>query len=445
MRPTVLAALILCFALAASFPRTAAAQEGTAAPAPTATATSAAAPANIATPASTEAPVPVPEPSAKALRYFQSGNVLWWVGTIWGIVVPCLLLFTGFSARMRDWARALGRNWFFTVALYFVFFALVTFLLDLPFSYYSDFVREHAYGLSLQTFGKWLGDSLKGLGVGMILGAAILWVPYLLLRRSPRRWWLYTGLLSLPLLAFLLLVSPIWIDPLFNHFGPMQDKRMEAQILALADRAGISGSQVFEVDKSTDTETVNAYMAGFLGTKRIVLWDTTLKKLTPRETLFVMGHEMGHYVLGHVTQSIFFGAALILFGLWIVHRTAAGLIARHRDRFGFGELGDVASLPLILLLFSLTFLLLGPFALALSRHDERESDRFGLEITHDNHACGTAFVKLQQENLEIPRPGLLYKLWRSSHPPLGERIDLCNDYHPWREGKPGAYSGLIKP
>lgn len=396
---------------------------------------------------STDAPGPVavPQPSEKAVRYYRSGNVLWAVGTLWGLAVPALLLFTGFSARMRNVARGIGRNWFFTIAVYAILFSLVAFALNLPLAWYSDFVREHEYGLSSQTAAKWWGDTIKGLVLGCVFSALILWLPYLLLRKSPRRWWLYTGLATIPLIILLLLVTPVWIEPLFNDFGPMKDKALESRILSLADRAGIEGSRVFEVNKSVDTKTVNAYVNGFMNTKRIVLWDTLLAKLDDREVLVVMGHEMGHYVLGHVAQIIVLGAVLVLFGLWVVHRTAGSLIARYQGRFGFTELSDVASVPLMALLFSLFTLVLSPIPLAVSRHNEHESDRFALEITRDNHSCAMAFVKLQKENLSIPRPGPLYKLWRSSHPPLGERIDFCNEYKPWETGQPLKYVDKMRP
>jgi len=389
-------------------------------------------------------PVPVPAPSDKAMRYYRSGNVLWVIETLWGFAVPALLLFTGFSARMRDAARKIGRNWFFTVVFYGLFFTVVTYLLSLPLDWYSDFFRQHAYGLSDQTAAKWWSDSLTSLALGCLVVALTLWVPYLLLRASPKRWWLYTGLAAIPLIVVLLIVTPIWIEPLFNKFGPMKDKALESQILALASRAGIEGSRVYEVDKSVDTKTVNAYVTGVFGTKRIVLWDTTLRKLSPPEVLLVMGHEMGHYVLGHVPQIIALVSVLVLFGLWVIHRTSGSLIARYRDRFGFVQLSDVASLPLIALLFSLVTFVLSPALLAFTRHTEHEADRFGLEITRDNHECATAFVKLQQENLGNPRPSLLYKIWRSDHPPLGERIDFCNDYRPWEKGEPLKYGNLIR-
>lgn len=389
-------------------------------------------------------PVAVPEPTPEAMRYYRSGNIVWVVDVLLGLLVPALFLFTGLSSRIRDLARRVGRKWFFTIAAYFVLFALASWVLTLPWSYYTEFVRQHAYGLSNQTLGKWASDTLKGLLVGLLVGVLFVWVPFLLLKKSPRRWWLYTALATIPFIVLMLLVAPVWIDPLFNEFGPMKDKALEGDILALADRAGIEGGRVFEVNKSVDTKAVNAYVAGFGETKRIVLWDTILAKLDRREVLFVMGHEMGHYVLGHIPKTIGVAALVILLTLYLAHRTAGWFISRFRSRFGFDSLSDVAALPLLLLLSNGFSLVVTPALLAHSRHQERQSDRFGLEMTRDNHAAATSFVKLQAENLGNPRPGILYRLWRSSHPPLGERIDFCNSYRPWETGEPRQYEHLFR-
>jgi len=391
------------------------------------------------------APVAVPEPSEQAMRYYRSGNVLWFVEQAWSIAVLVVLLATGLSASLRNAARRVGRNWFFTIVAYFVLFTVVTTIVDLPLSYYTEYVRQHAYGLSNQTFGKWFGDTLKSLAVACVVGALVMWVPYLLLRRSPRRWWLYTAIALVPFIVLANLVAPIWIAPLFNKFEPMQDKALEQKILTLADRAGIEGSRVYQVNKSVDTKTLNAYVAGLFGTKRIVLWDTTLKRMTDRELLFVMGHEMGHYVLHHVWQAIAFSVLVLAASLYVAYRTADAVIARYGSRWGFTSLADVASLPLLLLLMSAFGLVVTPLELAFTRHLEHEADRFGLEITQTNHSAGTAFVKLQQDALANPRPGVLYKIFRESHPPLGERIDFANQYHPWTSGQPLEYGGRFKP
>jgi Zn-dependent protease with chaperone function len=390
------------------------------------------------------APVPVPEPSEKALSYYRSGIVLSVVTIIWGLLIPALFLFTGFSARIRDWAKSIGKLWFFVIGLYFAIFLIINFAIDLPLSYYQGYARQHAYDLSNQTFGKWFGDEIKGLLISVVVGFLFLWIPYLLLKKSPRRWWLYSGLLAIPFLILSILVAPVWIDPIFNKFEPMKNKELESKILQLAERAGIEGSRVYEVNKSQDTKTVNAYVTGFGATKRIVLWDTIIAKLDEDELLFVMGHEMGHYVLGHVWKSILFLSLLIIAGFYAIHRTAGWMINKFHRRFGFTELSDIASLPLIILLFSAYFLIIAPVALAFSRHNEHEADRFGLEITRNNRAAATAFVKLQQENLAVPRPNILIKLWQASHPPLGERIDFSNEYRPWEKGEALRYDNLFK-
>ena len=388
-------------------------------------------------------PIAVPEPSDEAMRYYRSGNLLWVVNVIWGLLIPALFLFTGFSARIREWAQMLGRKWVFVIAAYVTMFLVITFVIDLPLAYYQGFVRQHAYGLSNQTLDKWFGDAVKALAVGIVMGAMFLWIPYLLLKRSPRRWWLYTGLATIPFIFFMLLVSPVVIDPLFNDFGPMADKALEARILALADRAGIDAERVYEVNKSVDTEAVNAYVSGFMGTQRIVLWDTIITKLEQNELLFVMGHEMGHYVLKHAVKLVFFFSVLIMLALYAAHRTAGTVIDRCKSRFRFDDIADIASLPLLILLLNLFTLIASPVAFAYTRHLEHESDRFGLEITRDNRSAASAFVKLQAENLANPRPGWLYKTWRATHPPLGERIAFCNRYRPWETGDPLRYGHLF--
>jgi STE24 endopeptidase len=325
-----------------------------------------------------------------------------------------------------------------------VLFTVLVSILTLPLSHYTGYIRQHEYGLSNQSLGAWAGDWIKGVALGGMGLAAVLWIPYLLLRRNPRRWWLYAGIASLPLTALLLVITPVWVDPLFNDYEPMENKPLESRILALAQRAGIGGSRVYQVDKSSDTKLVNAYVTGIGATKRIVLWDTLLGKLKDDEILFVTAHEMGHFVLRHTVTIIIGASILVTVSLYLVHRTAGGLIARFSRRFGFDDLADVASFPLLLLLGNSASFLLAPVVLGFSRHQEHEADRFGLEITRDNHGAASAFVVLQQENLAVPRPARLYVLWRSSHPPLADRVAFANRYRPWETGQPLRYARLFR-
>jgi STE24 endopeptidase len=389
--------------------------------------------------AAVQAAVPVPEPSELAVRYHRTGNALWILNTALGFALPAALLWFGWSARLRDAARRIGRGWLGTLIVYVALLIVLVSLATLPLDFYQQYVRQHAYGLSNQTLGKWASDSATSLALSLVVAPLLAVVPYGLLRRSPRRWWLWAGLATLPILVATSIVVPIWISPLYNDFGPLSDKVLEARILDQASAAGIEGSRVFEVDKSVDTPTLNAYVVGFGTTKRIVVYDTLLEKLTLDEILFVLGHEMGHYALRHVLILLGLNWLLAMLALWVVHRSAGGTLRRFGHHFGFDRLDDPASIPLLLLLTSLVSFAIQPVALAYSRYQEREADRFGLELTRDNRAAATAFVKLQQENLSVPRPAPLYQLWRGSHPSLAERITFANEYRPWAIGAPLRY------
>ncbi len=184
---------------------------------------------------------------------------------------------------------------------------------------------------------------------------------------------------------------------------------------------------------------LNAYVIGMGSTNRIVLWDTTIKRMKPDEILFVMGHEMGHYIMHHTWWSLLEFAIFSFLLFYLVYKSATFLIRKYHAKFGFTNLFNIASLPLLLLLINLFMLLYTPFTNYVSRYMEHEADRFGIEITQNNETAAEAFIILQKDNLANPRPGWLFKMWRSSHPPLGERIDFMNRYCPWNESKPLKY------
>jgi Zn-dependent protease with chaperone function len=390
--------------------------------------------------------VEVPAPSELAVRYYRTGNAWWIFNLLWSFSVPLVILASGLSVRLRNLAnRWTGGRWYLALLAYFgLYFTLVS-LVDLPFAYLLGFARPHAYGLSNQLSSKWALDILKGFGIGLFAAVLFLWIPYLLLRRSPRRWWFYTSLSAIPFFLLVLLVTPIWIAPLFNDFGSMKDKALESRILALAARSQISADRVFEVDKSVDTKAVNAYVTGFAGSKRIVLWDTLLDRLSDEEVLFVMGHELGHYVLGHVRESIIVSSLGVFLLLFCLHRASDIALRRWGDRLGIHSLADPAALPLILILLNLGGLVASPASLAYSRWHEHEADRFALELTRDNLHGACAFVALQTSNLSFPYPGPVFRLFRSSHPPIGRRVEFCNEYRPWESGTKLRYEDRFLP
>src|SRR5262249_17161975 len=161
-------------------------------------------------------------------RFYRSGNVLWCVRTVWDLSVPALILFSGLSARLRRWSERTRRSGWFALVVYLLAFLAIRYLLEFPLNCYHAYFRQHAYDLSNQSFGRWLGHSLKRLGVDATVGLAFLWIPYWLLRQSPGRWWFYSWMATTVATVFMVFITPIWIDPLFNQFGPMKDKRLEA-------------------------------------------------------------------------------------------------------------------------------------------------------------------------------------------------------------------------
>lgn len=387
--------------------------------------------------------VSIPPVSEKAIQFQKNKVAVWLAGTLLSFLIPALFLFSGVSAGIRDWAKGKSSNMVIAVGLFFIAYSLINYMLSFPLDFYAGFIRLHDYGLSNQTLGKWLGDSLKSLAINTIAGAAFIWVPFVLIKKFPGTWWLYMGLLSIPILVFISFISPVFIDPLFNKYGPIQDKALEAKIHEQLARTTIGDCDVFQVNKSVDTKTMNAYMTGFFNTKRIVLWDTTIEKLSQRETLAVVAHEMGHYVLGHIWKSIMLGGLSCIILLYFVNKCAIWIIGKSGGAFGFNRLYDIAAIPLLILVINIIMFAAAPVGNAYSRYIEKEADRFELELTHDNNAMASSMTKLHWESLSLPKPGDIYKLWVYDHPTFEERVDFANSYKPWAENKPLKFRQYI--
>jgi STE24 endopeptidase len=391
------------------------------------------------------AAVAVPPATAEALTYHRDLDWLWLADQLFALGIPLLLLFSGLGARLCRWcSRITGGRWFWTLALFAALYLAVTWVLSFPLDFAENFLHQHAFGLSNQSFGRWLQNELVGLAVNSVMAGLTLWLPYLLLQRSPRRWWLWSTVGLAPLFVVLVVLQPIWISPLFNHFGPLDDKALETSILAEAARGGITEAPVFVMDQSSDSKRPGAYVAGLLGTTRIVLFDTLVQDMTPDEVLFVVGHEMKHYLLGDVWKLVGGFLAVLLVGLLVIDRLGRAAIRRWSGAFGFDRLDDPASLPLLGVLFTLVLLVATPGLNLISQGIEHEADRFGLELAQNNDAAANAFVKLQAEALGVPEPGWLERVFRMDHPALKDRIDFANRYHPWIDGQKLIYGDWIK-
>ncbi len=369
------------------------------------------------------------ERKEKLIAYSRFNNIWRFISFIISLAVLSLLLFTGFSAKMRTWASRVKVK-FFALWVFLIMFILVDYLLEFPFAVYRDFLVEKEFGFMNQTFWGWFGDGMKGLAVSMVLGIIPMFFFYWLIERT-KKWWLWFSLGAIPFLVLLIVIAPVMISPMFNKFEPMKDKQLESQILALADKAGIEGSKVFEVDASKQSSKINAYVTGLFGTKRIVLYDTMIKDFTPSEIKFVMGHEMGHYVMHHVWWALAIIVVFIFIALWLTDKTIHRTIHRNRNRFKFEKLSDPASLPLVLIFVMIISFVFDPITNGYSRYIEHKSDIYGMNIADvSGNDAATAFDKLAVFNLSDPDPHPFIEFWFYDHPALKKRMEFVRNYHP---------------
>jgi STE24 endopeptidase len=375
--------------------------------------------------------------------YSRVRGVLSLADPLVGILLSLIILATGLSARMRDIAHAMGSRRYVRVLVYVTLYSLLSFVLGFPLAWYEGFALEHQFGLSNQSFGGWVGEEFIGLVVSIVTIGVIplAALAYSALEKSPKRWWLWLACGMLPVIIAAILVGP-YVEMLTNKFQPLRDQQLKSQIVALAEKAGIPGRNVYEVDRSKQTKKVNAYVNGFGPSQRIVLWDTTLQQMKTDEILFVMGHEMGHYVLGHTWKLI--GMVTVLsFGLfWLASVILNPLVARWGPRWGFSALHDLAAMPLLAAVLTVVSFIAQPITNGYSRVVEHESDIYGLEITHSNDAAARAFIKLGAQNRSDPEPPA-WRVWlQYSHPPLIERVRFATAYRPWERGeKPKLFLG----
>jgi Zn-dependent protease with chaperone function len=253
-----------------------------------------------------------PDKFEKAKALYSLHGWLRLIGTLWSLVVLLGILYLGVMARYRDWAEKLVKYSFLQAWIVVPLYLLTTGLLDLPLDAYEHSISLR-YGLSVQGWASWFGDAGKGFLVGAVLASILLWLMIFIIRKFPRRWWIVFWFPAYAIFLLVMYGAPWIIDPLFNKFEPLQEHNAQlvSQIEKLTARSGLSipPSRMFLMKASEKTNELNAYVTGFGGSKRIVIWDTTIQKTSTPETLFVVGHEMGHYVLNHVIYGLVLGAA----------------------------------------------------------------------------------------------------------------------------------------
>jgi len=365
----------------------------------------------------------------------------YFAGVAWTIAVLVFVLASGISRRLRELATRIAK---WKPAATFVYFALLTLVLTLfeyPLTLYAGFIVPHQFDLTDQSFGSWTLDLLKGLGLDIVVTGLIAVAALWILGRF-KRWWVVLWLGSIPLMFFLVVIAPVAFDPVFNKFEPLKDPVLRKELLDEAARAGIEGSRVYQVDKSKQTKTMNAYVTGIGPTTRIVIWDTLLGKLNRDEIIAVMGHEMGHYVLNHIWWGLAEGVVISLFVCFIGQFVFERGLRRWGARWGVQTKDDPAAIAWVLLIATVFGFLLSPLANGLSRRVEHEADMFGLELTHLNEADASAQVKFAEDSKFAPDPPRFIEFWLYSHPSSEDRIAFALTYKPWEHGQPNR---LWKP
>lgn len=384
-----------------------------------------------------------PDKLAKAYALYLLDGALYFVTTLWSFLVLWLMLRQRFGARLRDWAEKASRRRFVQAVIVMSLFVLVWELAQLPFDLYGHHIGLK-YGLSVQPWGSWFSDWGKSLLLGFVFAGILGWILYGIVRRSPRRWWFYFWLAVIPIALFVLFIEPVWIDPVFNQYEPLSDHHaaLVEQIERLVRRAGmdIPPQRMFEMKASAKTTELDAYVNGFGATTRVVVWDTTMRQLTIPETLLVFGHEMGHYVLHHIPKEMAIDLTVLLVLLYLAYRLANWLVARCGARWGYRDLADWASLPLLVLVLSVLVFLATPIFNGVSRHFEHQADQYGLEVIHGlvpdaSLTAARALQKLGEVSLDYPYVNKFWAFWAWDHPTIRQRMIFVQTYDPWTEGK----------
>ena len=388
-----------------------------------------------------------PDKLQKAYALYLLNGTLYFVTAGWSLLVLCLMLRTHFGARLREWAERASRFRALQAVIVMSLFVLVLALAQLPFDAYEHHISLQ-YGLSVQHWGSWFWDQGKVLLLSFVFASLLGWLLYAVLRRSPRRWWFYFWLAMIPIVVFVLFIEPVWIDPLFNKFEPLTDHRPDlvVQIERVVQRAGmdIPPQRMFEMKANEKTTELNAYVTGLGATKRVVVWDTTMEHMTTPQTLFVFGHEMGHYVLHHIPKELTIILLQLLVLFYLGYRLANWMVARYGARCGIRELSDWASLPLLALIISVLTFLATPAFNAVSRHFEHQADQYGLEVIHGlvpnaPLTAAESFQILGERSLDYPYVGKLAEFWAWDHPTIRDRMTFVQTYDPWGEGRQSEF------
>ncbi|MGA2806806.1 MAG: M48 family metallopeptidase [Terracidiphilus sp.] len=423
------------------------------APAPTVAASQQSQSSQQAQPATAQAYSLPPDKLAKAITLGRIRTVLDIAGSLWGIAVLWLLLASRAAAGLAAWSESLLRRRWLQGLLFFAALLIVTTLAALPLDAIGHVVSRH-YGISVQGWGSWFGDLAKGLGLTLVFGVPILLFFNRIVRASPRRYWIWIWLVSLPLIVFSVFAEPL-LDPIFNTFEPLTKNysALVAKLETVVARTGthIAPDRMFLMKASEKSNGLNAYVTGIGSTKRIVVWDTTAGRIPDDEILFIFGHESGHYVLNHIPKGIAGMTVALFFVSWACAAFSGRLARRFGARWKLGgeQAGTqvLATRPgfvVLVLALSIAGFVLQPASNGFSRHFEHEADVYGQEAIHGlvadpQKTTVSSFNHLGEAWLEDPNPSPFIEFWEFDHPSVMNRANFAAHYDPWANGGHGRF------
>lgn len=362
-----------------------------------------------------------PAERARSDAYFEGGYWMQLWDFVATVIIMWLFLRFRWSTSMRSFAERCTRFRPLQTALYWVQFFVLASILTFPLTVYEGYFREHKYALLNQTFGPWLRDQVVGLGVGVVLGAILVVPLFALVRRLGTNWWVWGSAVAIVFVAFVMLIGPVYISPLFNTYKKLQDARVRDPILSMARANGIPATDVYEFDASRQSNRVSANVSGFAGTERISLNDNLLNRCTLPEIETTMGHEMGHYVLNHDYKGLVMYGVIIVLGFAFLNWGIRFALARWGEHWGIAAgIGDVAVLPLATIVFYFYFLIMTPVNNTISRTMEYEADMYGLNAARQPD--GEANVDLLLGEYRKMDPGPLEEFIFYDHPSGRTRI-----------------------
>jgi STE24 endopeptidase len=344
------------------------------------------------------------EARAKSDTYFEGGYWLLLWDFLYVVAVSLILLNLRWSAKMRDLAERVTRFKPVHTIVYWAQYLVLTTILYFPITVYEGFTREWKYGLATQTFGAWMGDEFKGLLVGLVLGGILIVPLFGLGRKAPRTWWIWGAGVMTVFTAFVALIAPVFIFPIFNKVTKLNDPKVTVPILSMARANGIPAHDVYQIDASKQTTRMSANVSGFGSTMRITMNDNLLKRGSPEEIQSIMGHEMGHYVLNHVYKGIVFFGIMFFLGFALLASALNWSLARWGEKWQIRGLGDLAILPLVVLWGSVFLFVLTPVQNSFVRIQEHEADMFGLNASAQPDGFAQAAIHLGEYRKMSPGP-----------------------------------------